>query len=82
MNQSVYHLVVFVASLAALLALVITGHDNNIVLVSGLTGIIGATGANASGNLFSLPTSVLPNNVVTSPKGTTAPTVEPESKTL
>lgn len=49
MNNAVYHLIVFLASLVFLGVLIVTGHDSSPLLSKLLTGAIGGTGAVAIG---------------------------------
>lgn len=64
LDQSIYHLVIFLASLASLTALILTGHDNSPLLhqITGglLGGVIGGSGAGAApliGRFFAGPPS-------------------------
>lgn len=64
LDTSIYHLVIFLASLASLTALILTGHDDSPLLhqITGglLGGIIGGSGAGAApliGRFFSGPST-------------------------
>lgn len=72
MSNQVYHLVVFLAALAALLAIILTGHDSSGSLTAIVTqlaaGVVGGSGAAALGNLIA-PPSTTPVINVTPPAG-------------
>jgi hypothetical protein len=60
-NNQLYHLIVFIAALGALLAIILTGHDGSGSLTTLVTqiaaGVLGGSGASALGNLVAPPTN-------------------------
>jgi hypothetical protein len=66
MNQLTAHLIVFLAALAAILVLVITGHDNsNPVIFYALLALLGGSGPGCISGAIPISQSAIPSNVVT-----------------
>lgn len=51
MNESIYHLVAFIAALAALTVLIVSGHGNDPMLQSLIAGIVGGSGITSLGKI-------------------------------
>jgi hypothetical protein len=57
MNDKLFHLIAFCVSLAALVILVVTGHDNSVIVTGLLAGLAGGSGGQTFGNVLSLAPS-------------------------